>query len=69
MSNITETQWEAEVARLRKGIQDYLDGNYGRNIPTKVDQCKHGLFKWESCENCIDDYFFALLAHRDEDDK
>lgn len=51
-----------EVLRLRKGIQDYLDGDYGRRIPRKVDTCQHGLFGWEACENCIDAYFTALLA-------
>jgi hypothetical protein len=53
------------VKRLEKGIQDYLDGNYGRHIPRKVDTCAHGLFGWESCENCIDAYFMALLAAKD----
>jgi len=51
-----------EAERLRKGIQDYLDGNYGRNIPNKVDTCEHRLFKWEACENCIDAHFLRLLG-------
>jgi hypothetical protein len=52
---------EAEIDRLRQGIQGYLDGDYGRRIPRKVDKCAHGLFGWESCENCIDAYFLALI--------
>ena len=48
-----------EIERLRKGIQDYLDGDYGRQqyFKTKHDKCPHGLFGWESCENCIDAHF------------
>lgn len=54
----------AEIDRLRKGIQDYLDGNYGRSkhFKSKHDKCPHGLFSWEACENCIDEHFTALLA-------
>jgi hypothetical protein len=52
----------AEIARLRKGIQNYLDGNYGRHIPRKVDTCQHNKFGWEACENCIDEYFAKLLG-------
>ena len=66
MANHLEvTDLMAENARLRKGIQDYLDGNYGRHIPRKVDTCAHGLFGWESCENCIEAYFMALLAAKE----
>lgn len=56
---------KSEIFRLRKGIQDYLDGDYGRNqyFKTKHDKCPHGLFGWESCENCIDAHFTALLSN------
>jgi hypothetical protein len=55
----------AEMERLRTGIQDYLDGNYGRDqhFKTKHDKCPHNLFGWETCENCIDAYFTALLKN------
>ena len=57
---------QAEIARLRKGIQDYLDGNYispraGRDISPK-QKCPHGMFYWEACENCIDEHFAAVLS-------
>ena len=51
----------AELSRLRGGIQDYLDGDWGRNIPRKVDTCEHGKFGWEACDNCIDAYFTKIL--------
>ena len=56
----------AEVEWLRKGIQDYLDGNYanprqGRTISPQ-HKCFHGAFYWESCENCIDEHFTRILA-------
>lgn len=53
----------AEIVRLRKGIQDYIDGDYGReqHFKTKHDKCPHGLYGWEACENCIDAHFTKLL--------
>jgi len=57
----------AEIARLRKGIQDYLDGNYvgpraGRKDGAQT-RCPHGMFYWDACENCIDEHFAALLKN------
>lgn len=51
--------------RLRKGIRDYLDGNYDhprahRHEPAKG--CKHGRFYYEDCCECDADYFSALLG-------
>lgn len=52
------------LSQLRGGIQDYLDGDYGRDqyFKTKHDKCPHNLFSWEACENCIDEYFTKLLS-------
>ncbi len=50
----------AEVFRLRKGIQDYLHGDYSR--VAKNDKCQHGCYGFEGCEQCIDDYFEKLIA-------
>lgn len=55
-------QWE-EAARLRKGIQDYLDGNYGFDYGgSKVNKCPHGAYRHEICEGCIDEHFTSLLG-------
>lgn len=51
---------EAENARLRKGIQDYLDGNYEPRIK-KMDKCPHGTYGYEICEACTDEHFANLL--------
>lgn len=58
-------QCAPEVDRLRKGIQDYLDGNYasprdGRAVSPQ-QKCPHGMFYWDACENCIDEHFSRLL--------
>lgn len=56
---------DAEVERLRKGIQDYLDGNYGfdyRGI--KTTQCPHGAYRHEICGQCIDEHFSQLLTEQ-----
>ena len=60
----TPTEMVQEITALRKGIQDYLDGDYGRDqfFKTKHDKCPHGLFGWEACENCIDAHFTKLLT-------
>lgn len=50
-----------ENARLRKGIQDYLDGNFGPDFATKHDTCPHKRFGWEDCGQCIDEHFTAVL--------
>jgi hypothetical protein len=58
-----------EVAKLRKenewlrrGIKDYLDGNFGPRLPSKLDKCEHGRFRYEGCENCIDKHFEHVLS-------
>jgi hypothetical protein len=51
-----------EIERLRKGIQDYLDGSAIPRPARKVDTCAHGKFGWEACEQCIDEYFQRVLA-------
>jgi hypothetical protein len=54
-----------EIERLRKGIQDYLDGNYANPRDGRADgpqtRCPHGMFYWDTCENCIDEHFAKLL--------
>lgn len=49
-----------EIERLRRGIADYLHGDYPRTA--KNDKCKHDRYGFEGCENCIDDYFEKLLG-------
>ena len=55
-----------EAEYLRKGIQDYLDGNYisprDRRALGPQDRCAHGMFYWDACESCIDEHFTKLLA-------
>lgn len=51
---------DAENQRLRKGIQDYLDGDYEPKVK-KMEKCPHGLYGYEACENCIDKHFADLL--------
>lgn len=58
----------AEIERLRKGIQDYLDGNFGPRIG-KNDKCPHGLYGYEDCGRCIDDHFSAIIGHQQSGSK
>lgn len=49
-----------EVERLREGIQNFIDGNWGTRLP-KTEKCPHGLYGWDACEGCADEYFIELL--------
>lgn len=55
----------SEVTRLRRGIQDYLDGNYDSPRSKRAEgartKCRHGRYYWEACDSCIDDHFAKLL--------
>ena len=55
-----------EIERLRKGIQDYLDGNYLHPRSYRVEgpqtRCPHGINYWDACEDCIDEHFQKLLT-------
>lgn len=50
-----------EISRLRKGIQDYLDGDYEPKVK-KIDKCPHGQYGYEACEECISEHFQRLLT-------
>lgn len=54
-----------EVLRLRKGIQDYLDGDYENprqhRCMSDKGKCKHGIYWWEECGSCGDEHFSNLL--------
>jgi hypothetical protein len=53
--------WRREAERLRQGIQDYLDGNYKSARSYRPGKCPHGLWYFNECENCNDEYFHSLL--------
>ncbi len=63
--------WHAEADRLRAGIQAFLDGSpetmpretiyRADGVPSKHDQCPHGMRMYEECGNCADEYFTKLL--------
>lgn len=56
---------EAEVTRLRKGIQDHLDGNYDhpRKYRSQGPQstCPHHRYYYEECGECNDAHLKSLL--------
>lgn len=55
----------AEIERLRKGIQDYLDGNYGFDYRgSKTMQCPHGAYRHEICGQCTDEHFSQLIGRQ-----
>jgi len=54
-----------EIERLRKGIQDYLDGNYPHSRSYRPDACPHGLLWFNGdCDQCIEEHFRKLLDHQ-----
>jgi hypothetical protein len=54
-----------EIERLRKGIQDFLDGNYPhpRSYRAQGPQttCPHGRYYYEDCNSCDSEHFQKLL--------
>jgi hypothetical protein len=54
---------EAEIERLRAGIQAFLDGDWEPKVK-KMDKCPHGQYGYESCEACIEIWFEHLLDAR-----
>lgn len=55
------TTSEAKVERLRKGIQDYLDGNYENPRKHRPEPCKHNSLWYHGCEFCIDEHLQGVL--------
>jgi hypothetical protein len=52
----------AEIGRLRKGIQDYLDGNYPHSRSYRPNACPHGLLWFNGdCDQCAEEHFTKLL--------
>lgn len=66
MDEIEENGIYESYRRLRKGIQDYLDGNYDHPRSYRVKgantTCPHGRYYYEECGECIDAHFTKLLA-------
>lgn len=50
---------EQQVEALQAAIQAVLDGNARATL--KYEQCRHGKYGYEDCENCIDDFLGKAL--------
>lgn len=57
---------DEEVERLRKGIQDFLDGNYDNPRSYRAQgpqaKCPHGHYYYEDCNSCDSEHFAKLLS-------
>jgi hypothetical protein len=51
---------DAEIERLRGGIQAFLDGDYEPKVK-KIDKCPHGVYGYDACEACIEQHFVRVL--------
>ncbi len=52
---------EAEVERLRKAIQDFLDGNYQHPRSYRPGKCPHDIWYFDECGSCNDEHFTNAL--------
>lgn len=54
-----------ERDRLRKGVQDFLDGNYSnpRSYRHDTGACPHGQPYYQDCGECNDEHFRKLLPN------
>jgi len=57
---IDSTREALKIAR--KAMTDYLAGDYVSPRNFRPDKCEHGIFYFETCENCIDQHFVRALA-------
>jgi hypothetical protein len=55
---------EAEI--LRKGIQDFLSGDYEHPRTFRPGRCPHGLNYWEECAGCDIKHFEWVLKAASE---
>lgn len=53
---------EAEVARLRKGVEDYRAGDYPSARTHRPHPCPHGCNHWQECDACNDAALAAVLS-------
>jgi len=47
---------------LREAVERFLSGDYPNPRQYRPKTCMHGMFYYESCEQCNDDFLAAALA-------
>jgi hypothetical protein len=57
LDHISELQ--AQLDAVKQGIRAYLDGD--AITTAKAEQCPHGLYGYEDCGQCVDEYFEGLF--------
>ena len=62
-SKIANQCFEAEqtAEKLRKGIQDFLDGEYHHPRSCRPQPCEHDNYWWEDCNQCDEAHFMKVL--------
>lgn len=50
---------QAQLDAVKQGIRAYLDGD--AITTAKAEQCPHGLYGYEDCGQCVDEYFEGLF--------
>jgi hypothetical protein len=56
---------QEKVRHLTAGIHDYIEGEYPNPRKYRPAFCPHGMAYYETCEQCIDEYFEKLLREVD----
>ena len=46
---------------LRKGIEDYIRGDYLHPRKYRPKNCPHGVYYWDECEQCNVEHFQKVL--------
>jgi cell division protein FtsB len=54
-------QLRTQVEILRKGIQDFLDGDYDHPRAHRPGKCRHGLYYYNACESCDEEHFINVM--------
>ncbi len=62
-------QLRKDNERLRKGIQDFLDGDYINPRKYRYEpgdgKCHHGRYWYEECGRCDENHFASLLSSQE----
>jgi hypothetical protein len=52
--------WKKDAERLREALFKISEGDVGR--PRRVDQCRHGIYGFENCEACYQEFAEKALT-------
>jgi hypothetical protein len=50
-----------KLTMLRAAVENVVNGNYPGPRQERPGKCRHGVYYYDACENCINEYLIAAL--------